>query len=185
MAAEVLELYKGEVPEYLEVPRRREKTLRRLFWFLFLLDMCVTLFVGKQQYEHVFFVFSFLYFFFWGGGFKPHEQPLLLPQSEADFEHGTKQLLGAGDLGMGIRLKKKTHRDHQKKQRSSPNWGWLICPQQGSARVPPGFHQGSTRVPPGFHQGSTRVPRGSTRFHEGCGVVRALKRATHAVGVIT
>ena len=43
------------------------------------------------------------------------------------------------------------------------------------------FHEGSTRVPPGFHQGSTRVPRG---FHEGCKVVRALKRAPHAVGDI-
>ena len=40
------------------------------------------------------------------------------------------------------------------------------------------FHQGSTRVPPGFHQGSTR-------FCEGCGGVRALKRAPHAVGDIT
>ena len=51
------------------------------------------------------------------------------------------------------------------------------------------FHQGSTRVPPGFHQGSTRVPtgfqQGSTKFCEGCGVVRALKRAPHAVGDIT
>ena len=44
------------------------------------------------------------------------------------------------------------------------------------------FHEGSTRVPPGFHQGSTRVPKG---FCEGCGVVRALKRAPHAVGDIT
>ena len=49
---------------------------------------------------------------------------------------------------------------------------------QGSTRVPPGFHQGSTRVPPGFH-------RGSTRFCKGGGVVRALKRAPHAVGDTT
>ena len=40
------------------------------------------------------------------------------------------------------------------------------------------FHEGSTRVPPQFHQGSTR-------FCEGCGVVRALKRAQHVVGDIT
>ena len=40
------------------------------------------------------------------------------------------------------------------------------------------FHEGSTTVPPGFHQGSTR-------FCEGCGVVRALKRASLAVGDIT
>ena len=60
---------------------------------------------------------------------------------------------------------------------------------EGSTRVPPGFHQGSTRVPPGFHQGSTRAPpgfhEGSARFCEGCGVVRALKRAPHAVGDMT
>ena len=49
---------------------------------------------------------------------------------------------------------------------------------EGSTRVPPGFHKGSTRVPPGFHQGSTR-------FCKGCGVVRALKRAPHAVGDVT
>ena len=40
------------------------------------------------------------------------------------------------------------------------------------------FHEGSTRVPRGFHEGSTR-------FFEVCGVVRALKRAPHAVGDIT
>ena len=40
------------------------------------------------------------------------------------------------------------------------------------------FHEGSTRIPPGFHEGSTRVPKG-------CGVVRALQRAPHAVGDIT
>ena len=40
------------------------------------------------------------------------------------------------------------------------------------------FHEGSTRVPPGFHDGSTR-------FCEGFGVVRALKRAPHAVGDFT
>ena len=40
------------------------------------------------------------------------------------------------------------------------------------------FHEGSTRVPPKFHEGSTR-------FCEGCGVVRALKRAPHAVGDVT
>ena len=58
---------------------------------------------------------------------------------------------------------------------------------EGSTRVPRGFHQGSTGVPPGFHQGSTRVPRTRvpTRFCKGCGVVRALKRAPHAVGDIT
>ena len=33
------------------------------------------------------------------------------------------------------------------------------------------FHEGSTSAPPGFHE-----------FCEGCGVVRALKRARHAVG---
>ena len=48
------------------------------------------------------------------------------------------------------------------------------------------FHEGSTRVPRGFHQGSTRVlHEGSARFCEGCGVVRAPKRAPHAVGDIT
>ena len=49
------------------------------------------------------------------------------------------------------------------------------------------FHEGSTRVPPGFHQGSTRVPIGFRevlRGLRGCGVVRALKRAPHAVGDI-
>ena len=49
---------------------------------------------------------------------------------------------------------------------------------EGFTRVPPGFHQGSARVSPGFHQGPSR-------FCEGCGVVRALKRARHAVGDIT
>ena len=49
--------------------------------------------------------------------------------------------------------------------------------QEGSTRVPPGFHEGSTRVPRGFHEGSTR-------FCEGCGVVRAPKKAPHAAGDI-
>ena len=40
------------------------------------------------------------------------------------------------------------------------------------------FHEGCTRVGPGFDQGSTK-------FSEGCGVVRALKRALHAVGDVT
>ena len=40
------------------------------------------------------------------------------------------------------------------------------------------FHDGSTRVPRGFHEGSAR-------FCEGCGVVRVLKRAPHAVGDLT
>ena len=59
---------------------------------------------------------------------------------------------------------------------------------QGSTRVPPrlpGFHQGSTRVPPGFHQGSTRVPPGFHDVLRGLRVVRAQKRARHAVGDIT
>ena len=62
--------------------------------------------------------------------------------------------------------------------REAPGWS-------GAVR----FHEGFTRVPPRFHEGSTRVPRvprgfhdGSTRFCKGCGVVRALKRAPHAVG---
>ena len=46
-----------------------------------------------------------------------------------------------------------------------------VSAQIGSGVVRAAFHQGSTRVPPGFH--------------EGCGVVRALKRAPHAVGDIT
>ena len=40
------------------------------------------------------------------------------------------------------------------------------------------FHEGSTKVPPGFQQDSTR-------FCEGCGVVRTLKRAPYSVGDIT
>ena len=36
------------------------------------------------------------------------------------------------------------------------------------------FHEGSTRVPPGFHErGFHQGYQGSTRFCEGCGVVRA------------
>ena len=45
-----------------------------------------------------------------------------------------------------------------------------------SAQIGSGVVRGV--VPPGFHQGSTR-------FCEGCGVVRALKRAPRAVGDIT
>ena len=41
-----------------------------------------------------------------------------------------------------------------------------------------GFREGSTRVPPCFYEGSTK-------FCKGCGVVRALRRAPHAVGDIT
>ena len=41
------------------------------------------------------------------------------------------------------------------------------------------FHEGAST---GFHQSFTRVPPG---FHEGCGVVRVLKRAPHAVGDLT
>ena len=57
-----------------------------------------------------------------------------------------------------------------------------VSAQIGSGVVRSGpearFHEGSTRVPPGFHQDSTR-------FCEGCGVVRALRRVRHAVGDIT
>ena len=57
-----------------------------------------------------------------------------------------------------------------------------VSAQIGSGEVRGGpavrFHEGSTRVPSGFHQGSMR-------FCEGCGVVRAVKRAPHAVGDIT
>ena len=57
---------------------------------------------------------------------------------------------------------------------------FLFFPQQLKVRGGPEvrFHEGSTRVPPKFHEGSTR-------FCEGCGVVRALKRAPHAVGDVT
>ena len=52
-----------------------------------------------------------------------------------------------------------------------------------SAQIGSGVVRGGPEVR--FHEGSTRVPRVSARFCEGCGVVRALKRAPHAVGDIT
>ena len=51
-----------------------------------------------------------------------------------------------------------------------------VSAQIGSAVVRGGPEEGST--PPEFHQGSIR-------FCEGCGVVRELKRAPHAVGDVT
>ena len=49
-----------------------------------------------------------------------------------------------------------------------------------SAQIGSGVVRGGPEVR--FHEGFTRVPPG---FHEGCGLVRALKRAQHAVGDIT
>ena len=66
---------------------------------------------------------------------------------------------------------------------SPPAESFGVSAQIGSGVVRGGpevrFHdEGSTRVCAGFQEGSTR-------FCEGCGVVRALKRASHAVGDIT
>ena len=53
-----------------------------------------------------------------------------------------------------------------------------------SAQIGSGVVRGGPEV--GFHEGSTRVfLQGSTRFCEGCAVVRALKIAPHAVGDLT
>ena len=65
--------------------------------------------------------------------------------------------------------------------------GPLHCSFGVSAQIGFGLVRDGPKVR--FHEGSTSVPRASTRFHEGftrfCGVVRALKRAPHAVGDIT
>ena len=55
--------------------------------------------------------------------------------------------------------------------------------QIGSGVPEARIHEGFTRVPPGFHQFSARDPRGFYEVLRGLRVVRALKRASHAVGL--
>ena len=112
--------------------------------------------------------------------------PKEIYQRLAGHYHHHRQRLGAASQTSS---KFRGHRNTEKKPQLTSRTKFFsptaesfgVSAQIGSGVVRGGpegrFHEGSTRVPPGFYEGSTK-------FCEGCGVVRALKEH-HAVGDIT